>query len=250
MNRNLWLLAVRRACSSPTTSPSSPSTGWSGWRWRPRLDGDAAGDGLRGRRRAVHRRWWRARRRASGAGARSRSGSRWRCARRCCAPMRPCTRNFWLLCVATVVAGYYNANASLYRFAAAELARAGWREKAVSLVMAGGLIGAVLGPNLAARTRDLVDAPFAGAYVALAGVALLAMVLLASCDFPPVAAPSAARRAAARWRRSAAAGVHRGGARGRAGLRRDEPADGGDADRHADMRPAVFRRRLGAANGT
>jgi MFS family permease len=32
------------------------------------------------------------------------------------------TRNFWLLCFATVVAGYYNANAGLYRFAAAELA--------------------------------------------------------------------------------------------------------------------------------
>src|SRR3990167_55033 len=30
------------------------------------------------------------------------------------------TRNFWLLCAATVVAGYYNANANLYRFAAAE----------------------------------------------------------------------------------------------------------------------------------
>ena len=31
------------------------------------------------------------------------------------------SRNFWLLCLATVVAGYYNANAGLYRFAAAEL---------------------------------------------------------------------------------------------------------------------------------
>lgn len=31
-------------------------------------------------------------------------------------------KDFWLLCFATVVAGYYNANASLYRFAAAELA--------------------------------------------------------------------------------------------------------------------------------
>ena len=63
------------------------------------------------------------------------------------------SRNFWLLCFATVVAGYYNANAGLYRFAAAELATPAAREKAVSLVMAGGLLGAVAGPNLAARTR-------------------------------------------------------------------------------------------------
>ncbi|HYF41859.1 MAG TPA: MFS transporter, partial [Ramlibacter sp.] len=33
------------------------------------------------------------------------------------------SRNFWLLCAATVIAGYYNANAGLYRFAAAELAQ-------------------------------------------------------------------------------------------------------------------------------
>jgi MFS family permease len=102
------------------------------------------------------------------------------------------TRNFWLLCFATVVAGYYNANAGLYRFAAAELAAPSAREKAVSLVMAGGLLGAVAGPNLAARTRDLFDVPFAGAYIALAAVALLAMLLLSFIEFAPAPAPSAA----------------------------------------------------------
>ena len=96
------------------------------------------------------------------------------------------SRNFWLLVAATVVAGYYNANAQLYRFAAAELALPAFREKAVSLVMAGGLIGAIAGPNLAAGTRTLTAVPFAGAYLALAGVALLAMGLLAFIQFPPV----------------------------------------------------------------
>lgn len=94
-------------------------------------------------------------------------------------------KDFWLLCAATVVAGYYNANAGLYRFAAAELAQPAWREKAVSLVMAGGLIGAVLGPNLAQQTRTMMSAPFAGAYIALAVVALLSMVTLSFIDFPP-----------------------------------------------------------------
>ncbi|RYY92033.1 MAG: MFS transporter, partial [Comamonadaceae bacterium] len=63
------------------------------------------------------------------------------------------------------------------------------REKAVSLVMAGGLLGAVLGPNLAAGTRDLFTVPFAGAYLSLAVVALLSMGLMAFLRFP--AAPVA-----------------------------------------------------------
>ena len=99
--------------------------------------------------------------------------------------------NFWLLCFATLVAGYYNANAGLYRFAAAELTTLEGRERAVSLVMAGGLLGAVLGPNLASRTRDLFSVPFAGAYLALAGVALVAMVLMAFIRFAPAPARNA-----------------------------------------------------------
>ncbi|MES2582558.1 MAG: MFS transporter, partial [Pseudomonadota bacterium] len=91
---------------------------------------------------------------------------------------------FWALVAATVVAGYYSANGQLYRFAAAELVPAPQRERAVSLVLAGGLIGAIAGPNLAARSRTLLDVPFAGAYVVLAAVALLAMVLMAFIHFP------------------------------------------------------------------
>lgn len=103
------------------------------------------------------------------------------------------SRHFWLLVAATVVAGYYSANGQLYRFAAAELAAPSYREKAVSLVLAGGLIGAVIGPNLAKYTRNLFATPFAGAYLALAGVAVLGMALMAFVRFPPVprAAPGA-----------------------------------------------------------
>ena len=97
------------------------------------------------------------------------------------------SKNFWLLVGTTLVAGYYNANAQLYRFAAAELAKADYKEKAISLVMAGGLLGAVLGPNLASQTRSLTAVPFAGAYAALAGVALLAMALMAYVQFEPKA---------------------------------------------------------------
>ena len=100
------------------------------------------------------------------------------------------SRQFGLLLAATVIAGYYNANGQLYRFAAAELVAPHWREKAVSLVLAGGLLGAVVGPNLAAWTRTVLPTPFVGAYLALALVALLAMGVLALIEFPP--APAAA----------------------------------------------------------
>jgi len=94
--------------------------------------------------------------------------------------------DFWLLVAATVIAGYYSANGQLYRFAAAELSVPEFREKAVSLVLAGGLVGAVLGPNLASRTRNLLEVPFAGAYLSLAVVALVSMAIMAFMRFPPV----------------------------------------------------------------
>jgi MFS family permease len=94
--------------------------------------------------------------------------------------------DFWLLVAGTVIAGYYSANGQLYRFAAAELAAPEYRERAVSLVLAGGLIGAVIGPNLATRTRGLTSVPFTGAYLALAIVAMACMVIVAMMRFPPV----------------------------------------------------------------
>ncbi len=101
------------------------------------------------------------------------------------------TRHFWLLLAATVIAGYYNANGQLYRFAAAEVVKPEWREKAVSLVLAGGLLGGIIGPNLAAWTRAILPTPFVGAYLALAGVAVLAMGVVALVRFPPVHASAA-----------------------------------------------------------
>jgi MFS family permease len=101
------------------------------------------------------------------------------------------SHNFWLLVVATVIAGYYNANAALYRFAAADLAGAAYKERAVSWVLAGGVLGAVVGPNLAVATRDVLPVAFAGAYLALALFACVSMVLLSFIEFPALAQPTA-----------------------------------------------------------
>lgn len=94
--------------------------------------------------------------------------------------------SFWLLCSATLLAGYFNANASLYRFAATELVTPSLKEKAISWLLAGGLMGAVIGPNLASATKDIMAPPFTGAYIALMLVALLAFLAMSQIQFPPI----------------------------------------------------------------
>jgi predicted MFS family arabinose efflux permease len=97
------------------------------------------------------------------------------------------SRNFTLLTAATLLAGYYNANASLYRFAAAELVSPDRKEQAISWVLAGGILGALIGPNLATAARDSLAQPFAGAYLALVGIALLALLVMSRIEFPSIA---------------------------------------------------------------
>jgi MFS family permease len=92
--------------------------------------------------------------------------------------------SFWLLVAATVVAGVYSANGALYRFAGPELVKPEQRERALSLVLAGGVAGAFIGPNLANATRGW----FA---VALIGVALLGLVVMHFIRFPATPAPAA-----------------------------------------------------------
>ncbi len=93
--------------------------------------------------------------------------------------------SFLLLLLATLVAGFYSANAALYRFAGPELVAPALKEKAISWVLAGGLIGAVAGPNLASASRELLSVPFAGAYLVLVGVALLSLLAMSFIEFPP-----------------------------------------------------------------
>jgi MFS family permease len=99
---------------------------------------------------------------------------------------------FWLLVAGTMLAGYYNANAGLYRFAATEIVAPEFKERAISWVLAGGILGAVAGPNLARLTRNLLATEFAGAYAALALVALCSLATISWIRFPPLPARSAA----------------------------------------------------------
>lgn len=99
-------------------------------------------------------------------------------------------QQFWGVVLATLIAGYYTANAALYRFAATELVAPEKREAAISWVLGGGCLGAVIGPLLARESQYLLTVPFAGAYLLLIGVALAGLALISLIDFPPLARPA------------------------------------------------------------
>jgi MFS family permease len=102
-------------------------------------------------------------------------------------------QSFWLLCFGTLVFGVYNAYGQYYRFAAADVASGDFKAIAISLVLAGGLVGGILGPTSSRWTIDLLTPKFMGAYLVLIGFALLTMTLLRFIRIPT---PSAAEQAA------------------------------------------------------
>ena len=101
--------------------------------------------------------------------------------------------SFWLLCFGALVWGTYNAFGQYYRFVAAEVAAPDFRATAVSLVLAGGQVGGIVGPTLSRYTVDLVGPKFAGAYLALIVFALATMAVLSRIRIPE---PTAAEQAA------------------------------------------------------
>jgi len=87
------------------------------------------------------------------------------------------SHNFWLLCAGTMIMGIYNASGQYYRFAAADVSGGEFKSRAISLVMAGGLVGGVLGPQTSKLTKDLLPAEFLGSYLALIGFCVIALIL-------------------------------------------------------------------------
>lgn len=93
--------------------------------------------------------------------------------------------SFWLFCVATFFAGCYAAVTQSYRFAAADTASDAFKPKAISWVMAGGVLAGVIGPQLVQHTMDLYPPyTFAASYGAQALVALVAMAVVSKVDIP------------------------------------------------------------------
>jgi MFS family permease len=102
--------------------------------------------------------------------------------------------NFWLYLVSTFFGGLYAASHMSYRFGAADTASPEFKPKAVSLVMAGGLFAAILGPQLVIFTKDLMPPfLFAVSYLGQAAFALVAgLIILTFFRAPPFEAGNGA----------------------------------------------------------
>ncbi len=94
--------------------------------------------------------------------------------------------DFLLFSAGTGLAGLYNAAGQYYRFAAVDVASGSFKSKAISFVLAGGIVGAFLGPGSAIWTRDLIpEHLFLGSYMSTMIFPLLAIGLLMLIDIPP-----------------------------------------------------------------
>jgi predicted MFS family arabinose efflux permease len=106
---------------------------------------------------------------------------------------------FWVFCLGTALIGAYQGFAQYYSIAAADSVAAVQKSRAISTVLAGGVLAALAGPALAAMTSTLIPGVmFAGAYMLVALLALVATAVTLSSyrdvDPPPVAADAAPPR--------------------------------------------------------
>lgn len=104
--------------------------------------------------------------------------------------------SFWLFCLAMFFGGAYNAVVLSFRFAAADCVPPEKKPRALSLVMAGGVVAGILGPQLVTFTMDLWQPyVFAATFIAQAAVAVLAGIVLSGVRVPkPTAAETAGGR--------------------------------------------------------
>lgn len=100
------------------------------------------------------------------------------------------TGAFWLFCAGNLLLGLYQGFAMYYRFAAADVASATFRSRAISFVLAGGVVAAFLGPWNASAAKDLIaGVPSGGPYLVIALLALLAIGLLSQLRVPASGEP-------------------------------------------------------------
>ncbi|MGZ5111902.1 MAG: MFS transporter [Usitatibacter sp.] len=89
-----------------------------------------------------------------------------------------------LLCAGTLLLGVYNAFGQYYRFAAADAAHSDFKAKAISYVLAGGLVGGIVGPEISKLTRDAVQPTFMASYASLFVFCAIAMAIISRLAIP------------------------------------------------------------------
>ncbi|MGB7241105.1 MAG: MFS transporter [Sulfitobacter sp.] len=102
--------------------------------------------------------------------------------------------NFWVFLIGSYTTGIYMSSQGFFRFAAADTASDAFRPKAISYVMAGGLLSAIIGPQLVGYLTgvngDATVMRFFPVYLAAMGLNVLGMVLFLFLDIPTPPAPT------------------------------------------------------------
>ena len=108
--------------------------------------------------------------------------------------------SFPIFLLGSLLTGIYMSAQGFYRFAAADTATDEFRPKAISYVLAGGLVSAIIGPQLVKLTADAYVIPFLGTYIAVIAVNLIGSLLFLMLDIPKPPVPAAdAPRGRSRW---------------------------------------------------
>lgn len=97
-------------------------------------------------------------------------------------------KSFWGVCLGTFFIGCYNATGGFYRFAAADAVTGNDKARAISLVLAGGIAGGLIGPESAKLSKDFLGVTYAGTYLSLVAFAVVAMALQSRLNLPAIAA--------------------------------------------------------------
>lgn len=84
--------------------------------------------------------------------------------------------SFTFFIIGTMMVGCYQGFAQFYRFAAADSVTDGNKAKAISFVMAAGVLAAIAGPNLAKYTQNIGDTVFAYSYLSITVLSFFALV--------------------------------------------------------------------------
>ncbi|MGY6549773.1 MAG: MFS transporter [Roseinatronobacter sp.] len=108
--------------------------------------------------------------------------------------------SFVLFLLGSFITGAYMSANGFYRFAATDTATPEFRPKAISYVMAGGLLSAVFGPQLVSLTTDAMPVPFLATYLTVIALNIAGLALLSALDIPTPPKPESAS-AAGRSRR-------------------------------------------------
>jgi len=99
--------------------------------------------------------------------------------------------SFGLLLLGSLITGTYMSTQAFYRFAATDTAPEGFKPKAISYVMAGGLISAIIGPQLVKLTAEATVVPFLGTYAAVIALNVVGSLIFTALDIPRPPSPEA-----------------------------------------------------------